>query len=342
MKENKILKQIRKDYSLIEQLYNVNLNELTMFPSHKGGRNIVLYYQNITIRISKNKDRTYEDYVSEAQFVHYLASNGANTIDVIPSSNNKLVETHNGAFITAFTRAIGDQISDHNYRYLDNRPLKEYFFNTGKTLGKIHNLSKQYKPITKRFDFFEKYNETYFNELIPRKYSNLKNCLIIILNKLNNLPKSINNYGMIHFDFSDGNYNIDYNNGNITVFDFDNSRNFFYLYDLANLWAHGVGWIANEQDPLKRKAFIDKYFSIILNGYRNETTISDEELSRLPLLIKAVLMENIIDEFEVSKSKRKRYKLSKEQSYRLRCIVDDIDFIGFYDDIYNYKKPFKL
>lgn len=342
MKENKLLTRILKEYSVIEQLYIVNLKELKMFSLHKGGRNIVLYNKELTIRISKNNDRTYEDYLSETRFLHYLAINKANTIDVILSSNNNLVEVFNNTFITAFTLAKGDQISNHNYRYLDNRPLSEYFFNTGKTLGKIHKLSKEYKPISNRFDFFDKYNDNYINELIPNRFNNLKTKIIEILNILKELPKSNANYGIIHFDFSDGNYNIDYTNGDITVFDFDNCRNFYYIYDLANLWVHGVGWIAYEEDPIKRKLFMDDYFTYIIKGYLRETIISNDDLLRLPLFIQVVLIENIIDDFEVSRSLNKRYKLTKEQAYRMKCIENNIEYYGFFNDIYNHNKPFEI
>ena len=40
------------------------------------------------------------------------------------------------------------------------------------------------------------------------------------------------------------------------------------------------------------------YFDTVLAGYRSETDISDEELSKLQLFIDMVLIENIVDEFE--------------------------------------------
>ncbi len=60
------------------------------------------------------------------------------------------------------------------------------------------------------------------------------------------LTKNPEEYGLVHFDFSDGNYHIDMESGNITVFDFDNSMYCWYMFDLANLWTHGVGWFQFE------------------------------------------------------------------------------------------------
>lgn len=342
MKEYKGKTKIIKDFNSVLELYDLNINDAKVAPSHYGGRNIIIYNQNKVIRISISLDRTYEDYLAEAEYVHFLSSNNASTVDVILSSNNRYVEMVNNAYIMAFTYAIGDQIADHNYRYIEGRPLSEYFYNTGKTLGAIHRLSKCYKPINKRFDFFDKYNEEYFDTIIPIEFENLKISIFKILNELRLLTKDCANYGMIHFDFSDGNYNIDYHTGKITVFDFDNCRTFFYLYDLANLWTHGVGWIAYEKDSKKRESFMKEYFNTIIKGYRSETKISDEELNGLPLMIKAVLIENLIDEFEVQLRNEGNISITDEQLYRIKCLEKDIDYIGFFDEMYDPNHPFEI
>lgn len=333
-----------KDQMLFEiaRLYGVSPEKLSEYPHHEGGRNTVYRSNDMVIRVSDGADRTYEDYLAETEYVQYLARGGADAVDVIPSENGRLVEALDGAFVSAFTLAKGDQIAEHGYRYRDGAPLGEYFFNTGKTLGKIHALSKEYKPENRRFDFFEKYNEEYFDELIPSEFAELKTALSELLGKLRALDKSKKNYGMVHFDFSDGNYNIDYSTGRITVFDFENCRTCFYLFDLANLWTHGVGWIAHESDADKRRAFMLEYFDAILKGYRSETDISDDELNNLPFLIRAVLMENIIDEFEVQKSETGGFENDEEQAYRIECMVKGIEYMGFFDNIFSTEHPFEL
>ncbi len=235
-------------------------------------------------------------------------------------------------FVSVFTVANGDQIAEHGYQYRENVPLSEYFYNTGKTLGKIHALSKKYEATHKRFDFFDKYNEQYFEELLPNEFTELKNSLSSHLEKLRNLPKTKENYGMVHFDFSDGNYNIDYDTGKITVFDFENCRTCFYLFDLANLWTHGVGWIAYEKDIQKRKTFMEEYFETILQGYKSETQISDEELDLLPLMIQTVLMENIIDEFEVQENETGTFEHDEEIDFLIDCMIHNIEYMGFFAD----------
>lgn len=323
----------------LEKLYSLKADGLQMFPKHEGGRNTVYRHSDMVIRVSAFEDRTFGDYCAETEYVDFLHKNGADVVRVIPSINNNFVEkiTADGTtyFVTAFSLAKGDQIAEHGYKYRDGVPIEEYFFNCGKTLGKIHALSQKYaiKADTKniRFDFFDKYNEPYFDALIPNKFTELKRALGTLLQKLRAEPKTNQNYGMVHFDFSDGNYNIDYANGNITVFDFENCRNFFYMYDLANLWTHGVGWIAWENDTQKRKTFMEHYFREVVRGYKTQTSVSDEELNKLPLFIQAVLMENIIDEFEVQKQETGTYEYDEEQEERIRLMINGTKFMGFFE-----------
>ena len=292
-------------------LFSLNGYDFHEVEGHEGGRNQIFIYskndeKKFVLRISSTGDRTEKDYLAETEFVHYLAKNGAPVANVIPSVNGKLVEVveDDGAavFISLFEYARGMLLCDNGYRYREGAPLEEYFYNTGKTLGKIHELSKHFEPTAdyRRPEYFDKYNMEYINRLIPDNYSDLKNTIATRLEKFHKLPNDSQNYGLVHFDYSDGNYHIDMTNGNITVFDFDNCMYCWYMFDLANLYLHGEGWFRFESDPAKREAGMQNYFNTILKGYKSETSISEDLLNQLPLFIDMVLIENIIDEFECS------------------------------------------
>jgi len=290
-------------------LFSLNGYDFHEVEGHEGGRNQIFICskndeKKFVLRISSTGDRTEKDYLAETEFVHYLAKGGAPVADVIPSVNGKLVETvdDEGAsvFVSLFEYAKGMLLCDNGYRYREGAPLEEYFYNTGKTLGRIHELSKHFEPTAghRRPDYFDKYNMEYINHLIPDNYSDLKNAIAARLEKFHKLPSGSQNYGLVHFDYSDGNYHIDMTNGNITVFDFDNCMYCWFMFDLANLYLHGEGWFRYESDPAKREAGMQNYFNTILEGYKSETSISEEILNQLPLFIDMVLIENIIDEFE--------------------------------------------
>ena len=295
-----ILEQIQKRYALEDCTF-------TIMSGHEGGRNrIVIVSRNgenkHVLRISDLDDRSEEDYLAEAAFVHYLAQNGAPVADVIPSVHGRLAERveadGKAVYISLFAYAKGMLLADNGYRYRKGAPLSEYFYNTGKALGAIHRLSKAYAPVHRRPDYFDKYNMEYLDRLIPDEYGELKTAVAKRLESFRALPQDNGCYGLIHFDFSDGNYHIDMETGAITVFDFDNCMNCWYMFDLANLWLHNEGWTRHETEPGKRFALMRQCFDLQLQGYKTETDLPEEMLEKLPLFIDMVLIENIVDELE--------------------------------------------
>lgn len=116
--------------------------------------------------------------------------------------------------------------------------------------------------------------------------------------------------------------------GELTVFDFDNCMYCWYMFDLANLWTHGVGWYQFEPDAAKRMAGMEQYFATILEGYRSETEVSDELLDRLQLFIDMVLIENIVDEFECCAREGEEVDYEDIEN-AAECLIKKIPYAGF-------------
>ena len=335
----------------ITELYGLNGYEIKPIDGHEGGRNLVFVCEKEgaipkIVRISFLDDRNRNDFLAETEYIRYLHQHGGSVSNVVNSCNGNMIEEivhdNHTYFACVFEKAKGKQLAENGYQYREGVPISEYYYNCGKTLGKLHQLSKGYAPDHKRSGFFDKFNARYIDKLIPETLSTLKKRLYKLIEELDALSKDGETYGVIHFDFSDGNYNIDFDTGEITVYDFDNSCFGWYLYDLANLWTHGVGWVAHEPKTDKRKAFMDDYFNTIVEGYRSETDISDEALKQLPLLIQAVLMESIVDEFEVARNNEEEVEYDDEELlYLIKCLEDNIPYKGFFSEIYSSESPFE-
>ncbi|MBR4344081.1 MAG: phosphotransferase [Lachnospiraceae bacterium] len=326
---NQIIEQAKKLYSL---------ENCSFIPvsGHEGGRNqIVIVNRNedkeYVLRISALGDRSENEFLGETEFVRYLAENGAPVMDVIPSVKGKLVESveedGKSVYISLFAYAKGKLLADNGYRYREGASLTEYFYNTGKALGAIHRLSKAYVSVHNRSDYFDKYNMTYLNSLIPDEYGELKSAIAKRLDEFHKLPMDKSCYGLVHFDYSDGNYHIDMDTGVITVFDFDNCMNCWYMFDLANLWLHNEGWTRQENDTGKRFELMQQCFDLQLQGYKTETDISNELLEKLPLFIDMVLIENIVDEFEcaIREGEELDYEDIEDAA---ECLINDINYAG--------------
>ncbi len=324
-----IIEQAKKIYSLEDCTF-------TPVSGHEGGRNQIVIVSRggekiYVLRISALGDRSENDYLAETEFVRFLAENGGPVADVIPSVRGRLVECVKAdgkeVFVSLFVYANGMLLADNGYRYREGVPLTEYFYNTGKALGAIHRLSKTYKPVHLRPDYFDKYNMAYLDGLIPDEYSKLKSAIAKRLDTFSTLPKDKNCYGLVHFDFSDGNYHIDMDTGRVTVFDFDNCMNCWYMFDLANLWLHNEGWTRQEHDPGKRLELMQQCFDLQLQGYKSETDLPEEMLEKLPLFIDMVLIENIVDEFECAA--REGEELDYEDiEDAAECLINNIPYAG--------------
>ena len=320
----------------VRALFALEKYEFLPVPGHEGGRNLLFLCRlsgenQAVLRLSPLPDREEADYLAETEFVRYLSQNGAPVAEVLPSVNGRLVERiiHEGkpVYLSLFACAKGILLADNGYRYRDGAPLEEYFFNTGKTLGHIHRLSKTYEPTHRRSDYFDKYNTEYLNRLIPDEYAALKAAMVKRLDVFRTLPVTPESYGLVHFDFSDGNYHIDMSNGQITVFDFDNCMYCWYMFDLANLWLHGEGWCRFLPDSAARMKYMEHYFSCILEGYRSETGLTDEMLCRLPLFIDMVLIENLVDEFECC-ARENELPDDEDIGNSARCLIENIPYAG--------------
>ena len=335
-KTNNILNQAR-------ELYQLNGYELQAVAGHEGGRNDIYICsrggeKKYVLRISAAGDRTEEDYVAETEFVHYLAAGGALVADVIPSKNGRLVECIASAnatdkavaFVSLFEFAKGMLLSDNGYRYREGAPLTEYFYNTGKTLGAIHRLAKSFTPKHRRADYFDKFNMDYIGKLIPDEYAELKAAIADRIRQFREFPRTPDNYGLVHFDFCDGNYHVDLGTGDVTAFDFDNCCYCWYMFDLAHLWTHGIGWFMQERDAAKRKEGMDWYFKYVLSGYRSETDVSEEELSKLPLYIDMTIIESVVDEFECAA--REGEDVDPEDiEDDAECLINGIPYAGYFE-----------
>ena len=201
------------------------------------------------------------------EYIRYLHTGGGSVANVIGSSKGNLVEkiTYGSQvfFVSLFEKAKGKQLAENRYRYREGVPITEYYYNCGKTLGKLHQLSKSYSPTHTRSGFSDKFNAEYIDKLLPDSLSLLKRKMLEILSDLEDLGKNPETYGMVHFDYNDGNYSIDFDTGQITVYDFDNACFCWYMFDLAAAWTNGVGWTQFEPNAAKRKEFMDKYFGTV-------------------------------------------------------------------------------
>ncbi|WP_419892503.1 phosphotransferase enzyme family protein [Paenibacillus xylanexedens] len=336
--------------TLVPELFDLEGYNIQLIPPHEGGRNVVYTCEqegreSLILRVSFLPDRKREDYIAELEYVRYLFEHGASVSNVVSSKKGDLLEEvtydEHTFFICMFVKATGKLLVENHYQYREGVPLSEYYYNSGKVLGRMHQLSKGYTPVHRRHHLIDNYSGEYIDNLVPESFPLLKEKMVELLNTLDGLDTNQETFGMIHFDYNDGNYSIDFDTGQITVYDFDNSCFGWYMYDLADLWTHGVGWIQFEPNADKRKQFMDDYFQTALAGYTSETKIEDSMLEKLPLFIQVTLLESILGQFEEMQRAGEEPEANEELLYLIKCLEEDIPYKGFFHEMYSTEAPFE-
>ncbi|MCM3290955.1 aminoglycoside phosphotransferase [Paenibacillus sp. MER 180] len=181
---------------VVTELFGLEGYEIQLIPAHDGGRNVVYTCEKEgtdakILRIAFLPDRNREDFLAEVEYIRYLFEHGGSVSDVVCSRKGNLLEEityqNHTFYICLFKKAKGKLLVENNYRYREGVPLSEYFYNCGKTLGKLHHISKEYTPVHRRYSFFDKYNAEYINKLIPDSFSLIKKKLVELLNTLEGL-----------------------------------------------------------------------------------------------------------------------------------------------------------
>ena len=331
--------------------FGTQKNALYKFPEYEGAANLVYEYKKnetpLILRITFTPERTPGQILGELDFVTYLSDHGVNVSRPVPSLAGKLVETVQAAghpfHIVSFIKGKGMRVPDNGYRYRTDAPIEEYFQNWGHVLGQMHALTKNYHPTSE-----ENSRPTWFDlhksrlapiDQLPDRLHRVKAKSQSLLGEIRALPKDKNAFGLIHGDFNDGNFTVDYSNGDITVFDFDDSCYFWFMYEIATAWEGGIGRTMF-RGLSERKTFMDNYMDQVMEGYNRENSLSDDWLARLPLFIQLVQLEELL--YCAQDLDEPDEEEQDELDYRIKCIEDDIPYMGFFDAIYSPEKPFSL
>jgi Ser/Thr protein kinase RdoA (MazF antagonist) len=321
---------------------------LIKIPDSEGCANLVYEYQRDgqgrMLRITYRPERPLEVVQAELHFVNYLAQGGVRVSRPVPSENGNLLEVIRAEgipfIVASFVKGRGMRMPDNDYRYRVGAPMEEYYQNWGQALGQMHRLTKSYQPPSstiRRPEWFEWEVASGFpyREQLPtiaKKYDAL-------IAELQALPKEVDAYGLIHNDFNDGNFTVDYDNGDITVFDFDDSCYFWFVYDLACAWEGGVGW-ARYRPLAERIDFMAHIMEQVMAGYNRENTLSEAWMQRLPLFLRLVQMQELI--YFAQYLDGPDEDIQGGLRYKIRCIEEDLPYLGFFDPGFNPKKPFRL
>lgn len=333
------------------ELFGIRKGDLKVFSSYEGCANLVYEFEHEgqprILRVSFRQDRTVEQIQAELHFVNYLAENGVRVSRPVPSQSGKLLETiwveGIPLHMVCFIKGKGKRVPDNGYRYREDAPIEEYFQNWGRVLGQMHAIAKRYQPVSKqvkRPGWFEIHKPDLAVEArVPDRLLIVRSQIKSLLEEIRSLPRGRDSYGLIHGDFNDGNFTVDYTNGDMTVFDFDDSCYFWFVYELASAWEGGIGRVMF-RGLEERQEFMDRYMGHVMEGYSQENELPDEWLVRMPLFVRLIQVEEFL--YFARYTDEPDEEMQAQLNYKIKCIEEDIPYMGFFDSIYLPERPFSL
>jgi Ser/Thr protein kinase RdoA (MazF antagonist) len=231
------------------------------------------------LRIGHSLRRDKPLVLAEVNWINHLADGGARVARAVQSLNDNLVETiddgHGDDFIAAsFVKARGTQLAGDAWT---PELIEEY----GRTLGKLHALSKNYSAPVGSVQR-PAWNERIMCEIYcleSTQHAGLIEYHQEIMDQLEGLDKNPEVYGLIHQDAHAGNFLVD-DTGKLTLFDFDDCTYSWFVNDLAIALFYRVFW---EEDA---GSVTDDFLRHLIAGYREETSIESSWVAEIPYFMK--------------------------------------------------------
>ncbi|OXS54185.1 Ser/Thr protein kinase RdoA (MazF antagonist) [Bacillus sp. V-88] len=232
------------------------------------------------LRLTHSSHRSKGEVEAELQWINYLHKHGVNVSLVNDSEAGNLVEvletgdTH--FFVCLFDKAPGKPVKMDDPLFDD-----DLFYKWGKLTGHMHRVTKGYvqgEAGRDRWDQddvldYEKYlTSDKDKDIISKGHQNKET--------IRGFKETRDSFGLIHSDIHPGNFF--YHDGDLHVFDFDDSTQFFFVSDVAIPLYYSVWWKFRNETLETRSGFGERFLIAFLQGYLTESDIDDEWVKRIP------------------------------------------------------------
>ncbi|HEX4455310.1 MAG TPA: phosphotransferase [Kofleriaceae bacterium] len=237
----------------------------------------------IILRISHSTRRTVDYTHGEVEFVRYLAAAGIPIASPMISESGQFVERiadrdpEHYFVATAFARADGIVFDDAP-------PLKDRYWkpplfrDLGRLFARLHDRAQTYKLSNPRFarQAWHEYDVVDVGRFAPPDEQLVRERTARIVERLQELPRTPEHYGLIHADLHP--HNFCFADGKITAFDFDNCEYAWFIKDIAVL----VFYVARAEEREHREAAVAAFLAPFLDGYRELRRCDREWLATVP------------------------------------------------------------
>jgi len=254
-----------EDNTEIMDYYRISAN--AVYPFFQEGKMCFL-------RFTPLEEKQPQVVQAELDYLRYLQENGMIVPEAVTSKHGQEVVVQKTPW-GEFTAVVFTGVAAFDQRLDQLKFSDNLYYGYGETLGNLHNLSRKYTPKIKRPDWLQ--NLRWTAEVL-QEYNAPASALkeVSILEEyFTMLPATVDNYGLVHYDFEPD--NVFYNDAisRYSIVDFDDSMYHWYGLDIEQ----SVCCIKDElPEDLHEQAV-----SMFLNGYRSVTDLDDSTFTHMPM-----------------------------------------------------------
>lgn len=298
--------------------------EKSLYEYKRGRKSFVL-------RLTVPEYADFELIKGEVDWINYLADNGVHVPRVIPSQSGKLVELievdDSSLAAVAFEKVEGRRIDFDNA----NEWNRELFEGYGETMGKIHTLTKRYKPEDKSLTRMEWHEQKWFDidAHLPRSESLARRKCHDLIKMTHTLPKDRSSYGLIHGDAHP--WNLLVHKGNLIFTDFDFCEYNWFVSDIAVALFYAL---MAPIEGMEKISFARCFMENFIMGYKKENSIDDYWMKQVPTFLRLRMVSKYMLHYQEWKSNlmsetRKSAFLEWKHKIENDIPYIDIDFSEF-------------
>jgi Ser/Thr protein kinase RdoA (MazF antagonist) len=259
---------------------------------NRGYQNLIYEFKrkenSYILRLSSSSTRKFIQIKSELDFLHHLSNHGVSVSLPITSTDGVFIEeillNEQKYYAVAFIKAKGNHITYPDF--LNNHKL---FYELGKITGRLHKGAKQFpKYLNNRMDWTDNYYLKNYKDFISSDEKLKRIAIKEHMDEITKINKEESNFGLIHGDLNLGNFFVD--DDLITLFDFDECQNSWYIEDIA-IQLFYITYVFNDDAIYERISKANEFMQHFLRGYKSEFQIDIEMLKQIP---KFLLLREII------------------------------------------------
>lgn len=237
------------------------------------------------LRIGHSSRRNADLIQGEAEFLNYLRKGGLSVPQVLRSTNQLLVEKIEAQDGSLFLATLFEKAPGHPPIGTDWCP--KLYQSMGRFMGRLHALSKCFQPSRPRYQRFSIVEDFEAMEKAGRQHLPAEDQPVLLayidtVAAIQQLPQDPHSYGLCHIDFHGGNFFIS-DDGQITLFDFDDCQYAWFVYDIAMALFYAISHDCTSDAALqKAKLFLSAFWS----GYTAENNLAPAWLDHIPLFLR--------------------------------------------------------